>query len=101
MAASDAMERSATGDTSALRAAQRDYEVLAAASADLAQSAARTCPLIGPGLARLRWRSAAAENFYTIKFSIISLRNSGNILPGVMELSWRRTSGLEYSKVNT
>ena len=38
-------------DTSALREAQRDYEVLVAASAVLAQSAARTCPLIGSGLA--------------------------------------------------
>ena len=55
-------------DTSAPREAQRDYDVTVAASADLAQSAARTCLSLAQGQRACARRSAAAEKFYTIKF---------------------------------
>ena len=92
MAASDAMDAQRTTDTSSQRAAQREYDTTAAASTDVAQSPLRTCALIGSGPARLR---------AAVCVSIFSSRNAGNFLPGVMDLSWRRCPGLEYSKVNT
>ena len=68
MAASDAMERSATGDTSALRAAQREYDVVCCCQHRLAQRTPRTCLSVAQGWRACALRSAAAEKFYTIKF---------------------------------
>ena len=68
MAASDAVERSAT-QTRPLRAARKENMMYtAAASADVAQSAARTCLSLAQGQRACAPRSAAAEKFYTIKF---------------------------------
>ena len=57
-----------TTDTSSPRAAQREYDCTAAASADVAQIALRTCLSVAQGQRACAPRSAAAEKFYTIKF---------------------------------
>ena len=52
-----------TTDTSSQRGAQREYECTAAASADVAQSALRTCLSLAQGQRACAPRSAAAGKF--------------------------------------
>ena len=68
MAASGCNGRSATQDTSALRAAQRECDVLGCSSDVPAQPALRTCLSLAQGWRACARRSLAAEKFYSIKF---------------------------------
>ena len=90
-------------DTSTPRDARRDYEEgpLSACLLPVRSAGAARLSYVAPCVRSDALAANDSSKFLCYKFCIISSRKAGNILPDVMDVSWRRPPGLGYPKVDT